>query len=119
MYMAGSRSIVEELARQQRVEAMLKKISGTDTLSGDLADLAQDVYLILLEYDEGKIVDLQRNGQINFFIARILVNQCRSSHSPFYRNYRRSADHARLGDNLMERPGGVFAYMGRDGWTTL
>ena len=82
MYMAGSRSIVEELARQQRVEAMLKKISGTDTLSGDLADLAQDVYLILLEYDEGKIVDLQRNGQINFFIARILVNQCRSSHSP-------------------------------------
>jgi hypothetical protein len=47
------------------------------------------VYLILLEYDEAKIQDLWNNGQINFFLARIIVNQYRSSNSPFHMIFRR------------------------------
>lgn len=41
----------------------------------DLDDLAQIIYLILLEYDEEKIVDLWENEQLNFFIVRIAKNQ--------------------------------------------
>ena len=58
-------------------------------LTADLKDLCQMVYLILLEYDEGKLQDLWENDQINFFLARIIINQYRSSNSPFHYLFRR------------------------------
>ena len=47
------------------------------------------VYVILLEYDEAKIQDLLDNGEINFFLARIIINQYRSSNSPFHIIFRK------------------------------
>lgn len=80
--------IVELLARERRVETMLANIA-KQPVAGTLEDLCQMVYLVLLEYDESKIVDLWENGQINFFIARILLNQYRSSNSPYYKLFRK------------------------------
>lgn len=80
--------IIDQLARERRVETMLANIA-KKPVSGTLEDLCQMVYLILLEYDEGKIVDLWENGQINFFLARILLNQYRSTNSPFYKLFRK------------------------------
>ena len=80
--------IIDQLAREKRVETMLANIAKRP-VSGTLEDLCQMVYLILLEYDEGKIVDLWENGQINFFLARILLNQYRSTNSPFYKLFRK------------------------------
>ena len=66
------------------------------SLTADLKDLVQMVYLILLEYDEQKLQDLWENQQMSFFLARIIINQFRSSNSPFYTIFRkfqeRSAD---------------------------
>ena len=80
--------IIDQLAREQRVETMLANIA-KKPVSGTLEDLCQMVYLILLEYDDAKIVDLWENNQINFFIARILMNQYRSTNSPFYKLFRK------------------------------
>lgn len=80
--------IVEILAKERRVETLVANISHSE-LTADLKDLCQMVYLILLEYDEAKIQDLWNNGQINFFLARIIVNQYRSSNSPFHMIFRR------------------------------
>ena len=80
--------IIDQLAREKRVETMLANIA-KKPVTGTLEDLCQMVYLILLEYDEGKIVDLWENGQINFFLARILLNQYRSTNSPFYKLFRK------------------------------
>lgn len=80
--------IVEYLAKERRVEAMVENICH-HALTADLRDLCQMVYLILLEYDEDKIRDLWENGEINFFIARIIINQYRSSNSPFHIIYRK------------------------------
>lgn len=82
--------IVAELARDRRVETMVENIA-RQPLTPELRDLSQMVYLILLEYDEDKLVDLWTNGQINFFIARIVINQYRSTSSPFYKLYRKYA----------------------------
>ena len=79
--------IVEALAKERRVEAMLAKIAKRPC-TGSLADLAQEVYLVLMTYDEDKIRDLHEHGQMNFFIARILLNQYNSSNSPFHYTYR-------------------------------
>lgn len=83
-------AIVGQLAQERRVETMVENIA-KQPLTADLKDLVQMVYLILLEYDEEKIIDLWENGQINFFIARIILNQYRSSNSPFHKLFRKYA----------------------------
>lgn len=80
--------IIECLARDRMVETMIANIAH-QPMSPDLKDLAQMVYLILLEYDEDKIMDLWKNDQMRFFIARIIINQFRSSNSPFHTIYRK------------------------------
>lgn len=60
------------------------------SMSADLKDLSQMVYLILLEYDERRLLDLWENDQMHFFLARIIVNQYRSTSSPFYTIFRKN-----------------------------
>ena len=80
--------IIEEVAKAGMVEQMVQNIAH-HTLDADLKDLAQMVYLILLEYDESKLQDLWENEQIGFFLARIIINQYRSSNSPYHTIYRK------------------------------
>ena len=81
-------TIIETLAKQRRVEALVENIAH-HSLTADLKDLCQMVYLVLLEYDEDKLQDLWENNQINFFLARIIINQYRSSNSPFHTIFRK------------------------------
>ena len=86
--------MIAKLAQERRVETMVENIAKRP-LAAELKDLAQMVYLVLLEYDETKLADLWENDQINFFIARIILNQYRSSNSQFhklYRKYERKAE---------------------------
>lgn len=86
--MTSKADIVVELSTKKVVEKMVQNIAH-QTLSPELKDLCQMVYLILLEYDESKLQDLWENHQMNFFLARIIINQFRSSNSPFHMTYRR------------------------------
>lgn len=95
------------MARDKVVEGMVTRIVH-HPMTTDLRDLCQMVYLILLEYDETKLLDLWRNGQINNFIARIIINQYRSYTSPFYTIFRKHQDKreslgADINDEVMER----------------
>jgi len=81
-------TIIETLAKEKRVEALVENIAH-HSLTADLKDLCQIVYLVLLEYDETKLLDLWENDQINFFLARIIINQYRSSNSPFHTIFRK------------------------------
>lgn len=93
-------TIIETLAKDRRVEAMVKNIAH-HSLTADLKDLCQMVYLILLEYDESKLQDLWENDQINFFIARIILNQYRSSNSPFHAIFRKYQERSlSIGDGI-------------------
>lgn len=80
--------IIETLAEEKRVEALVENIAH-HSLTADLKDLCQMVYMILLEYDEVKLQDLWENDQMNFFLARIILNQYRSSNSPFHTIFRK------------------------------
>lgn len=81
-------SIIEQIASERMVEAMVQNIAH-QSLNDDLSDLCQMVYLILLEYDESKLQDLWEHNQIKFFLARIIVNQYRSSTSTFHITFRK------------------------------
>lgn len=62
---------------------MVARICRKD-IDADLSDLCQIVYTILCEYDADKIEDLWRNRQMDYFLARIIVNQYKSDRSPYY-----------------------------------
>ena len=81
-------NIINQIAQERMVESMVQNIAH-QALNDDLSDLCQMVYLILLEYDDDKLQDLWENNQIRFFLARIIVNQYRSSNSPFHILYRK------------------------------
>lgn len=93
--------MIDTLARERRVETMVENIA-QQPLDTDLKDLAQMVYLILLEYDEEKLMDIWEHGQINFFIARIILNQYRSANSPFHKLYRKYGRRTEDIDKLRE-----------------
>lgn len=78
-------NIVDKLARNRVVEDMIKNMNINDYPD----DLAQEIYLILLEYDKDKIEEMYNKNQINFFISRIITNQAFSKNSPFYLNYKK------------------------------
>ena len=86
--MTSKAHIIETLAEEKRVEALVENIAH-HTLTADLKDLCQMVYMVLLEYDEGKLQDLWENDQMNFFLVRIIINQYRSSNSPFHYLFRK------------------------------
>lgn len=86
--MTSKADIIENLAQEKRVEALVENIAH-HSLTADLKDLCQMVYMILLEYDEVKLQDLWENDQMNFFLTRIILNQYRSSNSPFHTIFRK------------------------------
>ena len=77
--------IIEEIAQERMVETMVQNIAHESlSTNADLCDLSQMVYVILLEYDEDKLQDLWEHNQMRFFLARVIVNQYRSSYSPYH-----------------------------------
>lgn len=79
--------IISNLASEQAVEQMIHNICHSD--APELNDLAQEIYLALLEYRDDRIIELYEAGQLRYFIVRIISNQYFSITSPFYMRYRR------------------------------
>lgn len=75
--------IASALAKERRVETMVLNIAHARTLSANLRDLCQMVYMVILNYDQDKIVDLWEHGEINFFLARIIRTNLFSPRSPY------------------------------------
>lgn len=84
-----ARAIIGELAADRRVETIVRSIAHTDNLAGDLSDLCQEVYCILLDYPADKIVDLWDTDCMPFFLVRIITNQLRSRTSRFCYTYKK------------------------------
>lgn len=82
-------SLIDMIAGQRMVEGIVCNIAHVSSLTADLRDLCQEVYLALMECDGGMLADLWRSGAMRFFIARIVLNQYRSVTSPFYAKIRR------------------------------
>jgi len=51
-------------------------------------DLKSEVFLILAELDQQKLVDLYDRKQLRFYIVRIMLNLVQSTDKKFYRKYR-------------------------------
>ena len=95
--------IIEQLAKEKKIEEIVRNIVGKNNKRPEIDDLVQMVYLILLEYDEDKIVNMYNKKQLIFFITRIVLNQFNSSNSRFHYIYRKwSKDNVEFNANINE-----------------
>lgn len=95
-----ARAIIGTLAAESRVEFIVRSIAHTDNLAGELSDLCQEIYCILLDYPADKIVDLWDTDCMPFFLVRIIKNQLRSRTSRFYYIYRKFQANSRSIEGL-------------------
>lgn len=78
--------IIEELYREKVIRSI---ITNMNVFEGDVEDLEQEIYTILLEYDEQKIIEMYNKKQLKFFIIGIITRQYFSKTSPFYKKYKK------------------------------
>ncbi len=71
--------IVNEIANNKEYKSLCRKFSPKLH-----EDLYQDLMVILLTYDESKLIFMHQTNKIKFFIIKILMNQTRSYTSPLY-----------------------------------
>lgn len=77
-------AIIEKIFRERLVENVIVRYQFNRDLK---KDFIQEIYMILLEYSEEKLIELYSKNQLKYFIIRICVNQFKSKTSPFYRKY--------------------------------
>lgn len=97
--------IIEELARNKVVEEIVSNISKRSFPYTD--ELAQDIYLSLLEKSPDLIEGLYNKGEIKYFIVKMVRNNLFSRNSPYYTKYmrwneRKSELTGDIKDNLTE-----------------
>lgn len=78
--------IMQLIAKEKKVEEIISNVTKTQ-LDDNLIDLAQDIYLTLLDKDDKLIEDLYNNNQLIFYITRIVINNLKSTTSQFYYKY--------------------------------
>lgn len=52
------------------------------------ADLKAEVFLILCEMDESKLIGLYQRNELKYYMVRIMLNMIKSDRSSFFKNYR-------------------------------
>lgn len=76
--------LITQIATDKEYKRLCRKLSPEYS-----DDLFQELMIILLEYDKDKLMTLQEQKRIRFFIVKILMNQACSNTSPFYKKYRK------------------------------
>lgn len=85
--------IINCLAKNDRLKRVAHNIAGGKGL-GD--DLYQHLFLVLLEYDEAKIIRAQENKYIEYTCIKIMANSYNSKSSPFAHQYRQHLNDVEL-----------------------
>lgn len=59
-------------------------------------DLKGELFLILCEIDEVKLIDLYNKKHLKFYVVRIMLNLVRSTDKKFYKKYRDFVEYAEV-----------------------
>ena len=89
--MDNRRKIINEIANNGLVEEIINGVSYSKFENTEnLKDLAQDIYLQLLQMDTKKLNDLYTKNQLRFWVTRIITNNIHSKTSPYYYMYKKA-----------------------------
>lgn len=94
-------AIIAEYAEKKKIEEFIDNTAKTS--APELNDLAQDIYIYLLEYDDDKIIGLYERNELDYFIARMITNQYISTSSQFYYKYKKFINNSEpLNNDIVE-----------------
>lgn len=81
-----NRRITETIVREGLLNRIIRQVTNNST-DDDLKDLIQDLLLSLLL--DTKLVGIYERNELNYYLARLVMNNIASATSPFYRIYKR------------------------------
>ena len=88
--MKTNAQIINEIANNGLVEEIINGVSYSKFENTEnIKDLAQDIYLQLLQMDNTKINELYFKKQLHFWVTRIITNNIHSKTSPYYYQYKK------------------------------
>lgn len=81
--------IIDFIYRNQDYRQACMRITGGDELSDDLF---HEMILVLMRYDDTKIIGLYTKGELKWFVVRVMMTMWRCKSSPFFQAYRKKSD---------------------------
>lgn len=63
-------------------------------------DLKAEVFLVLCEMDEQKLIGMYERNELKFYIVRTMLNMIKSDRSSFFKNYR---NHTEIDSNTISK----------------
>jgi hypothetical protein len=87
--------ILTELFKSPLLDDIIINITGGNILK---EDLKSELFLILMEMPEVKIIEAYNNRWLNYLCINILTKQWRSNTSPFYKNFKRESKNEEIKD---------------------
>lgn len=86
----GRNEILIEFWQSKEVNAAFKKMHPVELQE----DLKSEVFLILAELPEIKLIDLYDKKQLRFYVVRIMLNLVQNNKTPFYKKYRNFVEYS-------------------------
>ena len=83
--MCTHNQIIEEIYKQKIIERCLAKYS--KRMNGYIEDVAQDIYMMILEMPEDKLLKLYNDNELTYYILSICRNQCTNIYSKSNKKY--------------------------------
>lgn len=82
--------IIKKLAEEKTIETIINNIAKTN--DDTLQDLAQMLYLDLLEKKDETIITLYEEKKLQYFLTRMVINSINSKTSRYYYLYKKYND---------------------------
>jgi hypothetical protein len=77
--------ILDRMYRDPDVEQAIQKMNPAELRD----DLRQEVFMVLCEMDEERLMSMHQQGYLKFFLVRTMLNMIKSDRSTFYNKFRK------------------------------
>lgn len=79
-------TIIESIAKEKTVEMIVDNMAVKDIYRDDLI---QEIYMILLMYNQERLQEIMDKGDMRFFISKLITNNYNSKTSRFYYKFKK------------------------------
>ena len=83
--MCTRNQLIEEIYNEKIIERCLAKYS--KRMKGNIEDVVQDIYMMIIEMPEDKLLKLYNDNELTYYILTICRNQCVNKYSKSNKKY--------------------------------